>query len=490
VVLANYALPQFSGLQALAEVQARGLDLPFILVSGTIGQETAVAVLKTGVHDYIMKDRLPRLVPAIARKLREAEGRRARRQMEARIWHLAYYDALTALPNRAGLQDALQQAISAGQHTAASTALLFLELHRFREINQTLGYHNGDALLQQVGQRFQAVLPAAAALDAPFLLGELPLEITASIGIACCPAHGTDATMLMRRADMALGSAAQVGQEYLIYSSAHDRYEPRRLTLMGELRLALEQDQLCLHYQPKVRMDTGQVIGVEALVRWYHPRRSLLQPGQFIPLAEQTGMIKLLSLWVLKAAIQQGQMWQELGLSLAVTVNLSVRNVHDGTLPEQIAAFLETAGAPPGSLGLEITESFIMADPTRALEVLTCLCRMGLHLSIDDFGTGYSSLSYLKQLPVHELKIDKAFVTGLMQVRSGAAIVRTVVDLGHTLGRTVVAGGVEDQQTWYGLLALGGDTAQGYCVSRPVPAANLPHWMDQWHGVAGGTPTS
>lgn len=438
-----------------------------------------------------------------------------RKQAEEQIRQLAYYDPLTGLPNRTLFQDCLHHALQTGQRDHTSVALLLLNLDRFREINMTLGYHHGDLLLQQVGRRLQGVvLPDAAvlarlnvdefavllrsgaegaarcarilleALELPFTLEGLPLDVTASIGIALFPAHGTDAATLMRRADVAKYAARQAGSGYSIYTAGQDHYSPQRLALIGEVRQALEHEQLCLYFQPKVHLGTGRVSGVEALIRWHHPQRGVIPPAEFIPMAEQTGVIRFLTLWALEAALLQCQAWQADGLDLAVSVNLSVRNLYDAHFADQVAELLDTAGVASGRLILELTESFIMADPARARETLTHLWSMGVHLSIDDFGTGYSSLGYLKRLPVHEIKIDKTFVLGLMRDRHDAAIVRATIDLGHNLGLTVVAEGVEDQQTWHGLVALGCDEAQGYFISPPQPAADLTRWLHESRWVA------
>jgi diguanylate cyclase (GGDEF)-like protein/PAS domain S-box-containing protein len=437
-----------------------------------------------------------------------------RKRAEDQIRQLAYYDPLTKLPNRILFQEYLHQAIEAGQQDHTSIALLLINLDRFREINTTLGYHNGDFLLQQMGRRLQGVvLPDAAmlgrlnvdefavllrsgaegaarcarilleALEPPFMIEGLPLNVTASIGITLFPVHGTDAPTLMRRADVAMDAARKSGSGYAIYTVGQDHYTPQRLALLGEVRQALEQEQLCLYFQPKVHLATGRVSGVEALVRWHHPQRGLIPPAEFIPLAEQTGVIRLLTLWVIEAALVQCQAWQEAGLDLVVSVNLSVPNLYDAHFADQIGRLLDRVGVSSGRLILEITESFIMADPVRARETFTHLWAMGVHLSIDDFGTGYSSLGYLKRLPVHEIKIDKTFVLGLMRDRHDAAIVRATVDLGHNLGLTVVAEGVEDLQTWHGLVALGCDEVQGYFISPPQPADDLTRWLRESHWV-------
>ena len=521
LILCDYSMPSFDGRTALALAQEKCPDLPFLFVSGTIGEERAIEALKAGATDYVLKDRPARLAPAVRRALDEAQERTQRKRAEEQIHRLAYYDPLTGLPNRVQLHDHLSQTLRDCQRDDTPAALLLLNLDRFRDINDTLGHQNGDCLLKEValrlrsalaesanvarlgGDEFAVVLQADAkgatlfaqtmlkALEHPFVLEGLPVDVRASLGIALFPEHGADADTLLRRGDVALHVAKRTGSGVAVYTSEQDHYRPERLALMGELRQGMDSGQLVLHYQPEINLKTGKVTGAEALMRWQHPQRGPILPAQFIPLAEQTGLIKHMTLWAIEAAVRQCRAWQQAGLDLIVSVNLSVRNLQDAQLPDQIARLLDASGVAPGRLGLEITESFIMADPERAMEILTRLNRMELKLSVDDFGTGYSSLAYLKRLPVHTLKIDKGFVLGMMRDRNDAAIVRAAVDLGHNLGLAVVAEGVEDQQTWHGLVAIGCDAAQGYYMSRPIPAADLTRWLGESHqwsaptGMAG-----
>ncbi len=429
--------------------------------------------------------------------------------------HQATHDLLTQLPNRTLLRDHLEQAIRVAQREHARVALLLLDINRFKEINDTLSHRNGDLLLRQVGPRLRrvlresdliahlggdefavllpdadgrgAALVAQKVLDAfeePFVLEEVAVAVGAGIGIAVYPDHGDDADLLMQRADVAMYVAKDAGNEYFVYASDRDHYHPDRLALMGALRRAIDENQLFLVYQPQVCIKTGRVVGVEALVRWRHPERGVIPPDQFILLAEHAGLIKPLTLWVLTAALRQCRGWHDQGIVVSVAVNLSARSLQDAGLPDQVAAILHHAGAVPGSLEMEITESVIMADPARALEILTRLNAMGVRLSIDDFGTGYSSLSYLKKLPVESIKIDKSFVISMVTDPDDAVIVRSTIDLAHTLGLKVVAEGVERRETWDRLAALGCDSAQGYYLSRPQPADDLtPRLTDSPWGV-------
>ncbi len=431
----------------------------------------------------------------------------ARKQIDS-LRHQATHDALTELPNRVLLQDRLTQALADAARDATPIALLLLDLDRFKEINDTLGHHVGDQLLQRIGPRvlellcgadtmarlggdeFAVLLPGAeeaaatalateilAALAVPFMLEGQSLDVGASIGIALAPAHGDDAATLLRHADVAMYVAKRGHQGHAVYDPAQDGNNPLRLGLMGELRAAIAQGELLLHYQPKLDHTSGRVSGVEALLRWPHPVHGLIAPDQFIPLAEQTGLIAPLTWWVLETALAQCQTWARAGLLLGVAVNLSARTLHDLALPARIAALLATYGVPAGLLTLEVTESALMADPTRALNVLTQLAEQGVCLAIDDFGTGYSSLAYLKRLPVHQLKIDRSFIQHLVEGGADAAIVASTIGLGHHLGLRVVAEGVETAEAWQLLAASGCDVSQGYHLSRPVTATELERWL-------------
>jgi diguanylate cyclase (GGDEF)-like protein len=508
LVITDYTLPQFSAQGVLAILKENGIDLPCIIVTGSQGEETAVATMKAGAHDFILKGNLSRLVPAVARELRDAELRQEQRRAERAIQHLAYYDTLTDLPNRTLLQDRLQQAILSARRGKKSLALLVMDLDRFKEINNALGHSYGDLLLQQVGPRLRevlresdtiarlggdefAVLLLSIDLDgailtaekilrrflSPFVADCLSLEIETSIGIALFPDHGEDANTLLRRADMAMYEAKQQGMGYAVYSPQHERHNASHLILMGDLRHAIDRNELFLQYQPKVDLRTRSIVGVEALVRWQHPSRGTILPDQFISLAEQGGLIKPLTLWVLKAALLQCRAWHQAGLKLTVAVNLSARNLQDPQLPDQVARLLQGYDLGPGWLHLEITESVIMADPSRAMEILNQLSKMGISLAIDDFGTGYSSLGYLKKLPVDEIKIDKSFVKEMAVEEGDAMIVRSTVDLAHNLGLKVVAEGVETEEIFDRLIALGCDAAQGYYISRPISPDDLPGWL-------------
>ncbi len=428
-----------------------------------------------------------------------------RKAWEEALEHQALHDALTGLPNRSLLHDRLQQAIEVGRRGEQSMALLMMDLDRFKDVNDTFGHHAGDVLLGAVAVRLRSELRASdtvarlggdefaivlagvdgeggaeraarkllRALELPFQVEGESLHIGASIGMALFPDHGADGDLLMRHADIAMYVAKRAGSGCSLYSPDEDTHSPNRLALVGELRHAAELGQFELHYQPKVEMASLRVTGVEALVRWRHPRHGLLAPDEFIPLAEHSGLIRALGLWVIEAALRQSRLWSDQGLDLKVAVNLSMRSLHDPQLPETLAGLLQGLGVVAGRLQVEITESTLMGDPERAQSVLGALAAMGVELSIDDFGTGYSSLSYLRRLPVRELKIDKSFVLDMACDLNAAVIVRSTADLGHNLGLSVVAEGVEDRRTWQMAADMGCDLAQGHLIGRPQPAASL-----------------
>lgn len=508
LVITDYNMPQFGAPAVLGILKESGNELPCIIVTGSQGEETAVATMKAGANDFILKGNLSRLIPAVARELRDAELRQEQKRTERAIQHLAYYDTLTDLPNRTLLQDRLQQALLSARRDGKSVALLVMDLDRFKEINNILGHHYGDLVLQQVGPRLREVLresdtiarlggdefailllsidPEGAALTAqkvlrrfldPFVVDCLSLEVGTSIGIALFPDHGEDANTLMRRADMAMYAAKQEGAGYAVYAPQHEKHNSSHLILMSDLRHAIDRNEFFLVYQPKIDLRTGSIIGVEALIRWQHPTRGLIPPDQFIPLSEQGGLIKPLTLWVLNAALMQCHRWHQAGLRLSAAVNLSARNLLDPQLSDQIAHLLRTYNLEPEWLHLEITESVIMADPARAMEILNQLSTMGIRLAIDDFGTGYSSLGYLKKLPVDEIKIDKSFVKEMAVVPDDAMIVRSTIDLAHNLGLKVIAEGVETEEILNRLTALGCDAAQGYYISRPISPDDLAAWL-------------
>jgi len=508
IIIADYSMPRFNGITALKLVRARGLDVPFIFVSGTIGEDTAVEAMRNGANDYIMKGNMKRLMPAINRELREAGVRRGRMQAEKKIHRLAFYDSLTGLANRNMVYDHLRDSIYAGG--SGPIALLLLDLDRFNEVNDTLGHARGDVLLRKVGSRINEAMGSACvtarlggdefavvqrlaslseagqvgrkilkALESPFVIEDLPISVEASIGIAIYPEHGSTADVLLQRADVAMNTAKQTGSGLLVYDTGFDHHSHRRLALMGELRQAIEQDRLSVHYQPKIDLKTGRAIGVEALARWEHREYGHIPPDQFIIPAERTGLIKPLALWVFGKAHRQAMEWHREGRRITIAVNLSARNLIDPQLPERISELMRSDGLPPDRLEMEVTESAIMSDPVRALEAVKRLKSMGIGLAIDDFGTGYSSLAYLKTLPVDTIKVDKSFVMNMMKSQNDAVIVRSTIDMAHNLGLRVVAEGVENGDVLERLVSMGCDEAQGFYMCRPLPAEEIGRWLNE-----------
>jgi EAL domain-containing protein (putative c-di-GMP-specific phosphodiesterase class I) len=328
------------------------------------------------------------------------------------------------------------------------------------------------------------------ALERPFEIDGVTIDIGASVGVARYPAHGEDVDTLLQRADVAMYLAKEAGSGWELYEARHDGHSRGRLALVGELRRALERNELELHYQPKVELAGGRLTGVEALMRWRHPVRGLVPPGEFIPLAEQTGLIRPLTRWALDEALGQIAAWRSQGLHLSVAVNLSARNLLDPDLPADVERTLVRRGLDASALELEITEGSLMSDPARAQEVLTRLRAIGIRLAIDDFGVGHSSLAYLGRLPVDDIKVDRSFVQGMADDPGDAAIVRSTIELGRSFGLGVVAEGVETPAAWKRLAEMGCDRAQGYLLSRPLPPAELPQWASGWRGRGGLAPVA
>jgi diguanylate cyclase (GGDEF)-like protein/PAS domain S-box-containing protein len=442
-----------------------------------------------------------------------------RKAQQAALERLALHDALTSLPNRTLLHDRIQQALSAAARSKLSVAVLLLDLDRFKDVNDTLGHHVGDLLLTEVGPRLQQplrdvdtvarlggdefaiLLPGPTdlvsacrvaerlidALKEPFSIEGLLLEVGVSIGVALYPEHGASAQELLQHADVAMYAAKRGPTSFVVYSARDDTNSVRQLTLTGQLRRAIEDDQMVLEFQPKIDTRGDRLAGVEALVRWRHPELGPIPPSEFIHSAEQTGLIRPLTLWVMNAALGQLCRWRAAGLDLGVAINLSVKSLQDPELPDVIRDLLQAARQPPERLTFEITESALMADPDAALNVLERIAAIGCKLSLDDFGTGYSSLAYLQQLPIDELKIDRSFVVAMMRDDDAAVIVRSVVSLAKGLGLSVVAEGVESADAFNALRALGCDQVQGYWCGPAIAGDLLPGWLNDspWCQAAG-----
>ena len=434
--------------------------------------------------------------------------RRLVEQVEA-SHHQATHDALTGLPNRVLFADRLGQVLSSGRRNGTSVAVMLLDLDRFKEVNDTLGHRYGDDLLRSVagrlsemlresdtvarlsGDEFAVLLPGVDAtagreladrvleeLHRSYLLGDVTVDIEISIGIAVAPAHANAVEDIMRCADLAMYSAKDAKTGVVMYDPGTLVHQPSRLVLLGDLRRALERnDELVLHYQPKVALNMDQVCGAEALVRWHHPVRGMVSPAEFIPIAESTGLINRLTVHVLALALRQVRRWLDDGHEIPVAVNLSPRCLLDTSLLDTVRNLLTRYAVPARMLRLEVTETAVMGNPALALATLTGLHELGVRLAIDDYGTGYSSMAYLKRLPVDELKVDRSFVLNMTASDNDAILVRSAIDLGHNLGLTVVAEGVETDEHVRALQHLGCDIAQGYHFARPMPADDVVEWL-------------
>ena len=438
--------------------------------------------------------------------------RQGMQQREAQIRRLAYWDALTGLPNKEQFRGLLREHLNQARRDGRPCAVVMLDLDRFKHVNDVLGHAFGDRLLRQIALRlsegvlrsqdivahvgsdeFVVCAPhadadtarslaqrALQALEAPFTLDDHTVDVGAGVGVAIFPAHADEADTLMARAEVAMYAAKAKQSGVVVYDPGMDSASDESLSLLSELRTAVDHDQLRLFLQPKVQLATGRVIGAEALVRWQHPQRGMVAPMRFIPFAEQTGFIRVITGWMIQ---QCASHWRELraqGIEIKLSVNLSTRDLLDQDLPAKLEKLLARESVDPHALCLEITESAIMDDPQRALQTLKRLHDMGLRLSIDDFGTGYSSLAYLKQMPLHELKIDKSFVMSMERDRADMKIVRSTIDLAHNLGLTVTAEGVETAQGFAILRAMQCDEAQGYFMAKPMPGGDFAGWMRAW----------
>lgn len=632
LVIADYSLPDFSAAGALTVLHEKNLDIPFIILSGTIGEETAVEAMRAGAHDYIMKGSAARLLPAIERELREAKGRAtqrkaeqalrdnerrfraliehssdmikvidgngmivyespsvqrllghtagdligtpvkqhvhpedvekfldalaapdeggtrsvefrflergggwrpleatvnhllgnpdvagivlncrdisARKRDEVTIRHLAYFDALTGLPNRMLFNDRLAQALAHSRRRGErGLALLFFDLDRFKTINDTLGHGAGDELLRLTAERltccvrdedtvarlggdeFLFLLPgvedvkdaarvAQKILDlfvVPFKVIGHELHVTTSIGISLFPLDGNDAETLVRNADTALYRAKEEGRNrYQLYAPAMNAIALRRLVMENNLRRAVERNELALHYQPLVSLKTGETLSVEALIRWNQTEVGPIPPSEFIPMAEETGSIVPLTRWVLQTACTQMKKWQDEGVApRTVSVNVSARRFNDSNLPSMISDVLRSTGLDGTSLTIELTESVMMENVEATISTLQQLKDLGIKISIDDFGTGYSSLSYLKRLPIDTLKIDRSFVRDIPSDSDDMAIAMLIISMAHNLDLSVVAEGVETEEQATFLRSRNCDIMQGYVVSKPMPAGEV-----------------
>jgi diguanylate cyclase (GGDEF)-like protein len=476
--------------------------------------------LKTSIDE---KDEAMRTVQELNQYLEERVARRTQ-ELEAvneKLEQLALHDSLTNLPNRFSIQDHLNTTLAEAKRDSSCFTVIMMDLDRFKEINDTLGHDCGDQLLVEVGLRlrdvlrpsdfigrlggdeFAIILPETdengaklvtkkiqKVLEPFFYVAEMGFTIAASFGIATFPKHGMTVSTILKSADVAMYNAKNRKLGYCVYNPGADSNTPDRLSLMGELRQAIYENRLELYYQPKVDLKTSRIIGAEALIRWNHEERGFIPPDEFIPMAEQSGLIRPLTYWVIKSAIMQHEKWYQAGINIVVSVNLSMHNLHDADFISELEKMLEDTIVPNSSFEFEITESTIMSDPEYVVKVLAKLGSLNVSLAIDDFGTGYSSLSLLKKLPVHTLKIDKSFVMDMATDSDDKAIVHSIIEMAHTLGLDVIAEGVENGTVTKQLADLSCDQIQGYYISRPLPAAQVDPILSQITWVENPDPTS
>ena len=415
--------------------------------------------------------------------------------------HQALHDPLTNMPNRKMFNNYLQNLISSSAYTNKKFILILSDLDRFKDINDTLGHHIGDIVLQQVGERLhetlrsndmvarlggdefgviladttldQAVIILKKILDSfelPFNIEGHHLDIGISMGVVEYPLHGDDVNILIQRADVAMYNAKNKRMGFSAYESSEDSHAVSRLALAAELRQALNNKLLQLYYQPKIDLKTGMIYGAEALLRWDHAERGFISPDEFIPLAEHTGLIQPITYMVMEQAAKQCELWNEMGHKMEISINISMNCMHDAKLPADINKIILSKKISPDQIMLELTENIFIKDPVRSKKILDNISSMGIGISIDDFGTGYSSLAYLKQLPVNELKIDRSFVMEMLEDENDEVIVRTTIDLAHNMDIKVVAEGVESQEIMNKLKEFNCNSAQGYYLGRPMQA--------------------
>jgi diguanylate cyclase (GGDEF)-like protein len=509
-LLLNFTM--IAGYQCLVQrlsIREKAAELKPIITAELFSAVLTLVGVYLAIHLHVAGLAMFALVLAVFQRLVGELLLSQQRGEELRV--AATTDELTGLANRKAFSDRLDAEIELCKESGTTFGVLLLDLDHFKDINDTLGHQFGDDLLVDLGPRLAArigerglvarfggdefgILPARRSDDVialgqivdevlrcvrePVLVKEITLEVDASIGVARYPENGADAQTLLRRADIAMYAAKAHGDNFRIFSAEQDNHSPSRLSMVSDFRRALEREnEIIVHFHPIVDLSTRTVHGAEALVRWQHPTLGLLQPGAFIQVVEQTGLMGPLTTNVLTNAIIKCAGWHAEGRDLTVSVNLSVRNLHDPLLPSQVDQLLARHRLPARFLKLEITESMIMSDPERALATVRELSELGVRLAVDDFGTGHSSLANLRMLPVHELKIDRSFVTPMLNDASDMVIVRSTVDLGHALGLRVIAEGVEDSETLERLASLGCDRAQGHFFSMPVPAEEFISWI-------------
>lgn len=510
IVISDHSLPRFSSLEALQVLKECGKDIPFIIYSGEVSEHVAVAAMHSGAQDSIHKGNFARLLPAIERELQGAAMRRAKEEADVEVRNLAFYDSLTGLPNRNLFCNYVSRRLL--QSGSPSAAVCVLDIDRFVRINNCHGHLTGDALIGQIGQRLQECVPdegmvarlgsdefavflsgapdddhareaaehIRSAFAMPFTQGLLEFFLGVSIGIAISARDGTNVQELLINAETAMFRAKGVGGNICqFYAREMGAVAAEQLVLENALRRAVEREELILEYQPSLNVATGSLHGIEALVRWHHPELGLLQPDDFIPLANESGLITEIGKWVLQNACRQAKIWHEAGHSgLTVAVNLSAVQFWQPGLAQTVAEVLAETGMDPQCLELEITESVLMREVETTISTLHALKNMRVKISVDDFGTGYSSLNYLRRFPIDILKIDKSFSCDVIRDAETAAIVQAVGALGRSLGLVTIAEGVETAEQMEFFQKQCYDRVQGFLFSRPRGAADITEMLD------------
>jgi diguanylate cyclase (GGDEF)-like protein len=502
IIFCDHSLPKMNGIDALSIVRKLNADTPFVFVSGTIREELAVEAMRTGAQDYIMKDNMKRLIPAVQREISEAKVRKKRHEAEQRLLYLAHYDRLTELPNRFTFLQKLNQILAASTRNSVKVFVVYIDIDRFKTVNDSLGYDAGNQVLVKVAQRLtnclgnKGVVARLAAdefallltensfkgdaeqffktvlhtISIPFTIHDWSLHFSASIGVAVYPDDADDAIKLLGNADIATYRAKDEGGNRIqFYRKSMAVQLNERLSLERLMRFGIEKQEFCLHYQPQIDFATNAIVGVEALLRWNNTERGPVSPATFIPLSEDTGFILPLGRWVLKQACAQIKEWQQsCGVSIRVAVNVSARQFHEENLTKLITETLQEYELEPRYLELEITETSIIRDAGKAIQTLNEIKALGVKVALDDFGTGYSSLSYLKRFKTDYLKIDQSFISELPGDKDEREIVSAIIAMAEKLSMQTIAEGVETEEQYKFLKDQGCDIAQGYFLGRPM----------------------